>query len=88
MYPCSTTGFHLIVGKGVVRLSQHLKEHHTRPAIYALSCSAAEVYGQRVIGVLLSGMLEDRVEGAKEIKDTAGWQLCKTLLKPGSRRCR
>jgi len=64
--------FHLMVGEGVVRLSHGLKEHHNRPSIDSLFRSAAQVYGQRVIGVLLSGMLDDGVEGLKEIKKHGG----------------
>jgi two-component system, chemotaxis family, protein-glutamate methylesterase/glutaminase len=64
--------FHLILGEGVVRLSRGRKEHHVRPAIDPLFRSAAQVYGERVMGVLLSGMLDDGVEGLKEIKRQGG----------------
>jgi two-component system, chemotaxis family, protein-glutamate methylesterase/glutaminase len=64
--------FHLIVGKGVVHLSRGPKEHRVRPAINPLFRSAAQVYGQRVIGVLLSGFLDDGVQGLMEIKRRGG----------------
>ena len=64
--------FHLMVGKGVVRLSHGRKEHHNRPAIDPLFRSAAQVYGPRVVGVLLSGLLGDGVAGLKEIKRRSG----------------
>jgi two-component system chemotaxis response regulator CheB len=64
--------FHLMVGKGSVHLSRGPKEHRFRPAIDPLFCSAAQVWGQRVIGVLLSGVLDDGVEGLQEIKRHGG----------------
>jgi two-component system chemotaxis response regulator CheB len=64
--------FHLIVGKGVVRLNHDLTEHYNRPAIDPLFCSAAQVYGRRVAGVLLSGTPSDGVAGLKEIKRHGG----------------
>jgi two-component system, chemotaxis family, protein-glutamate methylesterase/glutaminase len=64
--------FHLTVSEGVIRLSHGPLEHNNRPAIDALFSSAAQVYGERVIGVLLSGMLKDGVEGLKEIKKHGG----------------
>ena len=64
--------FHLMVGKGVVRLSHGRKEHHNRPAIDPLFRSAAQVYGRRVVGVLLSGTSSDGVAGLKEIKRHGG----------------
>ena len=64
--------FHLLVGDGIVHLGHGPRERHVRPAIDPLFCSAAQVYGQRVIGVLLSGNLDDGVEGLKEIKNYGG----------------
>jgi len=64
--------FHLLVGDGVVRLSQGLKEHYNRPAIDPLFISAAQVYGQRVVGVLLTGLSCDGVAGLNEIKRRGG----------------
>ena len=61
-----------MVCKGIVNLSDGPKEHHVRPAIDPLFRSAAQVYGQRVMGVLLSGFLDDGVEGLKEIKKYGG----------------
>ena len=56
----------------MVRLSHGPKEHHTRPAIDPLFRSAAQVYGQRVVGVLLSGMRDDGVNGLQDIKKHGG----------------
>jgi two-component system chemotaxis response regulator CheB len=75
--------FHLMVGKGIVRLSHGPKEHHTRPAIDPLFLSAAQVYGQRVIGVLLSGMLDDGAKGLKEIKRHGGLSIVQSLAEAG-----
>jgi two-component system chemotaxis response regulator CheB len=64
--------FHLILGERVVHLSRGPKEHQVRPAINPLFRSAVQVYGQRVMVVLLSGMLDDGVKGLKEIKRQGG----------------
>jgi two-component system, chemotaxis family, protein-glutamate methylesterase/glutaminase len=64
--------FHLIVGDGVVRLDLGPKEHCLRPSIDRLFYSAAQTYGHRVVGVLLSGMLWDGVAGLKEIRKRGG----------------
>ena len=64
--------FHLLVGDGIIQLSRDPKEHHVRPAIDPLFRSGAQAYGRRVIGVLLSGMLDDGVKGLQEIKRNGG----------------
>jgi two-component system chemotaxis response regulator CheB len=48
------------------------KENNFRPSINTLFRSAADVYGDRVIGVILTGTLEDGVAGLAWIKRHGG----------------
>ncbi len=50
---------------------EHFKEYNN-PSINALMMSAAKVYGSKVIGVLLTGMGKDGVNGLQEIKSSGG----------------
>jgi len=63
---------HLIVEPKRVRLIQGPKENRSRPSIDALFRSAAVAFGQRTIGVILTGMLEDGASGLWEIKRRGG----------------
>lgn len=64
--------YHLMLGQGVVLLSHGPKENRHRPAIDPLFRSAAQVYGEQVAGVLLTGNLDDGVAGLSEIKRHRG----------------
>lgn len=55
-----------------LRLDHGPKQHRTRPAIDPLFWSAAFAYGDRVVGVLLSGVGEDGVSGLITIKSMGG----------------
>jgi two-component system chemotaxis response regulator CheB len=63
---------HLIIVDGHVALTGGPKENWARPAIDPLFRSAAETFGPNVIGVLLTGQLNEGVSGLWEIKRRGG----------------
>lgn len=63
---------HLLVEEGQVRVTRGPKENRFRPAVDPLFRSAAYSYGNRVIGIILSGGLDDGTAGLWRIKFSGG----------------
>lgn len=64
--------YHLYLNDSRLQLVHGPKENHQRPSIDPLFVSAAQLYGPRVVGVILSGMLNDGTVGLGEIKRHGG----------------
>ena len=63
---------HLLLSKGMMRVTRGPKENRFRPAVDPLFRSASLAYGTRVIGVILSGALDDGSAGMWTIKHNGG----------------
>lgn len=65
--------YHLLVEKpGALSLSADAPEHFSRPSIDVLFESAADVFGPRLLGVLLSGANDDGANGLAHIQRQGG----------------
>jgi two-component system, chemotaxis family, protein-glutamate methylesterase/glutaminase len=64
--------YHMYVEPGSVALSVDPRVHHSRPSIDVLFGSAADAYGERAAGVVLTGANADGAEGLSRIASRGG----------------
>jgi two-component system chemotaxis response regulator CheB len=63
---------HMLIVKGKILVTKGARENRSRPAIDPLFRSAAVAYGNRVIGIILTGHLDDGTSGMMAIKRCGG----------------
>jgi two-component system, chemotaxis family, protein-glutamate methylesterase/glutaminase len=64
--------YHLLVEPGSFALSVDARVNYARPSIDVLFESASDAYGERVIGIVLTGANEDGAAGLARIKARGG----------------
>lgn len=63
---------HMLIVKDRILVTKGARENRSRPAIDPLFRSAAVAYGNRVIGIILTGYLDDGTNGMMAIKRCGG----------------
>ncbi len=63
---------HMLLEEGRIRITRGPKENRFRPAVDPLFRSAAYAYGAQVIGIILSGALDDGTSGLWTVKRRGG----------------
>jgi two-component system, chemotaxis family, protein-glutamate methylesterase/glutaminase len=71
VYVCPP-GRHLLLANGVAELSSGPRVNRHRPAVDVMFASAARWFGDRVVAVVLSGLLDDGAVGAALVAQAGG----------------
>jgi two-component system, chemotaxis family, protein-glutamate methylesterase/glutaminase len=67
------SNYHLLLDRGPqLALSADDPVNHSRPSIDVLFESAADVYGERLLGIILTGANEDGAAGLEAVQDGGG----------------
>lgn len=69
-------GFHMVLEKTknsvVIKLTDDPQVNFVRPSIDVTVLSAVEIFGKDILGIILTGMGKDGLEGARKIKEAGG----------------
>ncbi|MGM0983399.1 MAG: chemotaxis protein CheB [Pseudomonadota bacterium] len=63
---------HMLIAEGKILVTKGARENRSRPAIDPLFRSVAVAYGNRVVGIILTGYLDDGTSGMMAIKRCGG----------------
>jgi two-component system chemotaxis response regulator CheB len=66
------TDHHMVLEKGLIRITRGATENHYRPSIDVLFRSAATSYSGCTTGIILTGLLDDGTSGMNAIKRCGG----------------
>jgi len=66
---------HLEIVEDTFRLTAGPREHNSRPSIDVLFRTAAAGHGRKVVGIVLSGALDDGTAGLAAIKSAGGYAI-------------
>jgi two-component system chemotaxis response regulator CheB len=72
---CATPDHHLLIEPGHIHVVRGMKENGFRPAIDATLRTAARAYGPRVVGIVLTGYLDDGTAGLLAVKRRGGYAI-------------
>jgi two-component system chemotaxis response regulator CheB len=64
--------YHMLVEQGHFSLSTEAPVRYSRPSIDVAFASAADAYGHRAVGIVLTGSNADGAEGLRRIADAGG----------------
>ena len=67
--------YHLLFDRGVFSLTTDAPVRYSRPSIDVTFTSAADEYGRRTVGIVLTGANEDGSLGLKRIVDRGGYAI-------------
>ena len=67
--------YHLLIDRGHFSLTTDAPVRYSRPSIDVTFVSAADEYGRRAVGVVLTGANEDGALGLKRIADRGGYAI-------------
>lgn len=70
--------FHMYLERDRIKLNSNDKLHGVRPAVDYLFNTAAEIYKDNLLGVILTGMGKDGTNGMGKIKEFGGYNLAQS----------